>query len=143
MCTLKCEIGYVRFPQWDSIPATKNIHERTLHLADATICIIVFPILFYFPHIKTVRNENANSDGSDIKHQDINTIKHCVFQTFPLSIFWFGKQQSINSNFNLTDEMFCNWYILLSYCIVADIFVAEHESASSNNTSLWIPSRIY
>ena len=31
-------IGYARFPQWDSIPATKNIHERTFHLADATIC---------------------------------------------------------------------------------------------------------
>lgn len=58
------------------------------------------------------------------------------FRRFLHRFFWLGKQESINSNFNLTEEMFCNSYILLSYCIVADIFVAEHESASSNNISL-------
>ena len=38
--------------------------------------------------------------------------------------------ESINWNFKLTKAMYCNTYIVLSFYIMIDIFVAAHEACS-------------
>ena len=61
--------------------------------------VCVFLCYYFFADKKTVRNEEASSDESGIKHQKSNTINQGLFQSCPTS-FWFGKQEPVEQNLN-------------------------------------------
>jgi len=62
---------------------------------------------------------------------DINQLR----QLIPLCEY---LVESINWNFKLTKAKFYHTYMVLSFYIMIDIFVAVHDAPSSNGNSLWM-----